>query len=140
MSGPFSFNQKRLIRPEKKEEVRTVAVLFSELLVPGWAERGMIGLGEVTGEISLPCHIAEPELFFDESAPRVLLAKSLCSSCPMRSACLEGALSRREPCGIWGGELFVNGEIVASKRTVGRPRLKETLATASTMSDEALAS
>lgn len=117
-----------------------MAVLLSELLVPGWAEGGMIGLGEVTGDISLPCHTAEPELFFDESANRVLLAKSLCNSCPMRNACLEGALSRREPCGIWGGELFVNGEIVASKRTVGRPRLKETLAPASTMSDEALAS
>lgn len=121
-----------------------MAVLFSELLVPGWAEGGMIGIGEVTGDISLPCHTAEPELFFDEAANRVLLAKSLCNSCPMRSVCLEGALSRREPCGIWGGELFVNGEIVVSKRTVGRPRLKgalvSTATSTSTMSDEALAS
>jgi hypothetical protein len=34
---------------------------------------------------------------------------------------LEGALERREPCGVWGGQLFVNGAIVAAKRRRGRP-------------------
>lgn len=150
MSGPFSFTQNRIIkltetrsridRPEKKEEVRTVAVLFSELLVPGWAEGAMIGLGEVTGDISLPCHNSEPELFFDEAAPRVALAKSLCSTCPMKSACLQGALSRLEPCGVWGGELFVDGKVVAAKRTVGRPRQTGVLSPNAQESDEALAS
>ncbi len=100
-----------------------MAVLFSELLVPGWADEKMIGLGDVTGEISLPCHNADPDLFFDESSARVAMAKSLCSNCPMRTACLEGALSRQEPCGVWGGELFVEGQPVAAKRTVGRPRI-----------------
>ena len=28
---------------------------------------------------------------------------------------------RREPWGVWGGELFVNGKIVAQKRKRGRP-------------------
>ena len=41
----------------------------------------------------------------------------------MKAACLEGALSRQEPCGVWGGEMFVEGQIVAAKRTVGRPRI-----------------
>ena len=100
-----------------------MAVLFSELLVPGWADEKMIGLREVTGDISLPCHNADPELFFDETPVRVALAKSLCALCPMKSDCLAGALSRSEPCGVWGGELFVNGQSVASKRTVGRPRI-----------------
>lgn len=105
-----------------------MAVLFSELLVPGWADEKMIGLSEVTGDISLPCHNADPELFFDEAPARVSLAKSLCATCPMKSACLEGALSRSEPCGVWGGELFVDGQSVAAKRTVGRPRLTPTMA------------
>ena len=104
-----------------------MAVLFSELLIPGWADEKMIGLGEVTGEISLPCHNSDPELFFDETPARIALAKSLCASCPMKSACLEGALSRSEPCGVWGGELFVDGQPVAAKRTVGRPRLNPSL-------------
>ncbi len=116
-----------------------MAVLFSELLVPGWADGEMIGLSEITGEISLPCHTAEPELFFDEAPPRVALAKSLCGGCPMKAACLEGALSREEPCGVWGGELFVDGQTVTAKRSVGRPRLVPVTITACE-EDEALAS
>jgi WhiB family redox-sensing transcriptional regulator len=100
-----------------------MAVLFSELLIPGWADGDMIGLSEVTGEISLPCHNSDPELFFDDSPARVAVAKSLCGTCPMQAACLEGALSRAEPCGVWGGELFVDGQTVIAKRTVGRPRV-----------------
>ncbi len=104
-----------------------MAVLFSELLVPGWADEKMIGLGDVTGDLSLPCHSADPNLFFDETQSCVMLAKSLCARCPMRTACLEGALSRKEPCGVWGGELFVEGVPVAAKRTVGRPRITPAL-------------
>jgi WhiB family redox-sensing transcriptional regulator len=121
-----------------------MTVLFSELLVPGWADGSMIGLGEVTGDILLPCHNADPDLFFDESAPGVALAKSLCGQCPMKAACLEGALSRKEPCGVWGGELFVEGAVAIAKRSVGRPRLNPLPVVAVTeesdADDEALAS
>ena len=117
-----------------------MAVLFSELLVPGWAQGGMIGLGKVTGDISLPCHTAESELFFDDAPARVALAKSLCGGCPMRVACLQGALSRLEPCGVWGGQLFVDGQVVSAKRSVGRPRLEQPLQRSAQVSDEAIAS
>jgi len=103
--------------------VRAVTVLLSELLVPGWADGEKLGLRDVTGEFELPCHTADPELFFDESNERIAVAKSLCAACPMKSACLQGAISRGEPCGVWGGELFVEGVPVAAKRTVGRPRV-----------------
>ena len=43
----------------------------------------------------------------------------------MRAQCLEGALSRQEPAGVWGGELFEEGRIIAKKRKAGRPTLKE---------------
>ena len=49
-------------------------------------------------------------------------AKALCRDCPIREACLAGALERREPWGVWGGELFVGGVVVARKRPRGRPR------------------
>ena len=117
-----------------------MAVLFSELLVPGWAEGKMIGISDVTGDISLPCHNADPDLFFDEAADRVAAAKSLCGTCPMQAACLEAALSRSEPCGVWGGELFVEGQTVVAKRTVGRPRLNGSLTPALQERDEAIAS
>ena len=49
-------------------------------------------------------------------------AKALCQDCRIRAACLEGALERREPWGVWGGELLLRGAVVPRKRPRGRPR------------------
>ena len=70
----------------------------------------------------LPCRINDPELWFAESPADVEFAKTLCVDCPVRAMCLDGALERREPWGVWGGELFVQGVVVARKRPRGRPR------------------
>ena len=75
----------------------------------------------------LPCRQA-PELFFAESPQDVEEAKALCRGCPARIACLTGALGRREPWGIWGGELLISGAIVARKRPRGRPRKEDVAA------------
>jgi WhiB family redox-sensing transcriptional regulator len=111
-----------------------MTVLFSELLVPGWAQDGeKIGLGAVTGAygsdvaFTLPCHNSDPDLFFSETAAEITVAKSLCGQCSVQRQCLEAALSRQEPCGVWGGELFEDGSIIAKRRTVGRPRLSPEL-------------
>jgi len=68
----------------------------------------------------LPCR-SDPELFFAEAPEDVRLAKALCGLCPVRQACLAGALQRAEPWGVWGGELFERGVIIAGKRARGRP-------------------
>ena len=70
----------------------------------------------------LPCRLVDPELFFAEAPSDVEAAKELCQECPARDACLAGALQRRAPWGVWGGELFVAGAVVARKRPRGRPR------------------
>jgi WhiB family transcriptional regulator, redox-sensing transcriptional regulator len=75
----------------------------------------------------LPC-TDDPDLFFAESPSDVECAKLLCRGCPARMACLAGALERREPWGVWGGELFLRGEIVPRKRPRGRPRKDEVAA------------
>jgi WhiB family redox-sensing transcriptional regulator len=140
-----------------------MSVLFSELLVPGWAEgpTAKIGLGDVTwafdeapvitykdykrtdnstvgvGSVSktdeinghaiknikvvIPCHSADPELFFSESQEVIAQAKTLCGGCPMKAKCLTAALSRAEPAGVWGGELFDDGQVIQAKRMPGRP-------------------
>ena len=74
-----------------------------------------------TGE-GIPCRENEAELWFADTPDGVEFAKALCGTCPARNACLTGALQRREPWGVWGGELFVQGAIVARKRPRGRPR------------------
>jgi len=82
--------------------------------------------GVVKGR-ELPC-ASDPDLFFAESPDDVELAKSLCGGCPVRANCLAGAVERREPWGVWGGELFIRGVIVPRKRARGRPRKEEVAA------------
>ena len=71
---------------------------------------------------TMPCTDEAPELFFAESPSDIELAKLICGPCPLREECLAGALERREPHGVWGGQLFIAGDIVARKRPRGRPR------------------
>lgn len=72
--------------------------------------------------VDLPCQQVDPDLYFAESPTDIECAKALCLSCPLQAECLAGAVDRREAAGVWGGQLFVNGEIVARKRPRGRPR------------------
>jgi WhiB family redox-sensing transcriptional regulator len=74
-----------------------------------------------------PC-VQDPELFFAESPPEVERAKAMCRDCRARIGCLAGALERREPYGVWGGELLMRGAIVPRKRPRGRPRKTEVAA------------
>jgi WhiB family redox-sensing transcriptional regulator len=61
------------------------------------------------------------DLFFSDEIPDIIAAKRICATCPVAAPCLEGALERREPWGVWGGELFMGGRILAQKRKRGRP-------------------
>jgi WhiB family redox-sensing transcriptional regulator len=84
----------------------------------------LFSLGNVPGGLDLPC-TDDPELFFAEAPADVEAAKALCQGCRIRVACLEGALERREPWGVWGGELLLRGTIVPRKRPRGRPRKED---------------
>jgi WhiB family redox-sensing transcriptional regulator len=61
------------------------------------------------------------DLFFSDEIPDIIEAKRICGTCPVSGPCLDGARARREPWGVWGGELFLNGRILAQKRKRGRP-------------------
>ncbi|MFE9323290.1 MULTISPECIES: WhiB family transcriptional regulator [Nocardia] len=70
----------------------------------------------------LPCRAGDPDLWFAESPVQLEQAKALCASCPIRKGCLTAAMDRREPWGVWGGEIFDQGVVIARKRPRGRPR------------------
>ena len=70
----------------------------------------------------IPCRTGDPELWFAEHTAQVEQAKALCRTCPIREGCLAGAIEREEPWGVWGGEVFIGGQVVATKRGRGRPR------------------
>src|SRR6266700_1908433 len=105
-----------LVRVTEISRVAPVGVLASPVDLAGTARNR-----------ALPC-ASDPDLFFAESPDDVELAKSLCSDCPVRARCLTGAVERREPWGVWGGQLFIRGEIVPRKRGRGRPRKSEVAA------------
>ena len=61
------------------------------------------------------------DLFFSDDLGDIAAAKRICAECPVLADCLEAALERAEPCGVWGGQLFSNGHVLAQKRRRGRP-------------------
>ena len=98
-----------------------------EAMAPMRWHDATVGGHDTTGlSLDLPC-TEDPELFFAESPQDVEQAKALCRGCRARVACLAGALERREPWGVWGGELLLRGTIVPRKLPRGRPR-KEVVA------------
>lgn len=70
----------------------------------------------------LPCAIEDGDLWFAATSTDADRAKELCRTCPLQRSCLQGAIARQEPHGVWGGEVFYEGIVVARKRTRGRPR------------------
>ncbi|MGH3874082.1 MAG: WhiB family transcriptional regulator [Pseudonocardiaceae bacterium] len=74
-----------------------------------------------SGSPDLPCRSHDPDLWFAEKPVELERAKQLCTGCPVKAACLNSALLRQEPWGVWGGEIFDRGTIVARKRPRGRP-------------------
>lgn len=60
-------------------------------------------------------------LFFSDDVDDIARARAFCRGCAVRTACLASAIARREPCGVWGGELFSGGRVLAVKRARGRP-------------------
>ena len=49
------------------------------------------------------CAQTDPEAFFPEKGGSTRDAKKICSSCEVRTLCLEYALQNDERFGIWGG-------------------------------------
>lgn len=91
----------------------------------GVLNNGLGGLHDAAGEVDeekLPCRVNDPELWFAETPQDVEFAKALCADCPVRDLCLDGARQRREPWGVWGGQLFLQGVVIPRKRPRGRPR------------------
>lgn len=74
------------------------------------------------GGLEVPCRTHDPDLWFAESPADLERAKKFCHGCPVRAECFAAALARREFCGVWGGEIFQRGVVLARKRRRGRPR------------------
>jgi WhiB family redox-sensing transcriptional regulator len=58
----------------------------------GWRDKGR-------------CRGVDPEIFYppEDDEEAAAPAKAICEACPVREACLEHAIARREHLGVWGG-------------------------------------
>lgn len=60
-------------------------------------------------------------LFFSEDLSEIARAKAICGLCLSSGECLNAAVDRREPWGVWGGELLMNGRVLTARKRRGRP-------------------
>ena len=99
---------------------------MSDLLgPPGLGVSELLDAAPLTG-LDLPCRSGDnPDLWFADAPADLERAKLLCLDCPVRSECLASAMARQEPWGVWGGEIFERGVVIARKRPRGRPRKED---------------
>jgi WhiB family transcriptional regulator, redox-sensing transcriptional regulator len=112
-------------RPSKGEAIvtSTVGLLDESSAADVFAELGSDGSAPIWASLpDLPCRVEDADLWFAEKPTELEQAKAFCRTCPVRLTCLAGAIARREPWGVWGGEIFERGEVIARKRPRGRPR------------------
>lgn len=135
-SPPPGSVHRRSVHPCPPEEgaavpgAPTTASAATTAPVPTTAPTTSAALGSRTGPTlqDLPCRRHPADLWFAELPHEVELAKELCGRCPIQRACLTEALERGEPWGVWGGQLVLQGRVVARKRPRGRPRKDEVAA------------
>lgn len=94
---------------------------LTDLKAPNWALAACRTSVMPAGPGITPGLASVTELFFSESIPDIIAAKAICRTCDLAAQCLTAAVEQREPNGVWGGELFKEGKIVARKRPRGRP-------------------
>lgn len=76
------------------------------LMPPAWTEHAV-------------CARVDPDLFFPEKGHehQSEAAQRICRSCPVKTECLEYALSNREKHGVWGGLPYGQRKKLSSSRT-----------------------
>ncbi|CAB4892308.1 MAG: WhiB family transcriptional regulator [Actinobacteria bacterium] len=71
--------------------------------VAGARSLPVVDEGQLSWQADALCAQTDPESFFPEKGGSTRDAKKICSSCEVRSECLEYALANDERFGIWGG-------------------------------------
>lgn len=74
-----------------------------KLGVPGVANGTVGDDNPLSWQADALCSQTDPEAFFPEKGGSTRDAKRICSSCSVKSECLEYALENDERFGIWGG-------------------------------------
>ncbi len=95
------------------DDIDILDVEFDEIVGPVTVRRPQARCADGHGTLT--------HLFFSDVPLDIARAKAICGKCGLRESCLQEALVRAEPWGVWGGELIETGRIVVNKRPRGRP-------------------
>ena len=108
-SGTARFKTDPTTSPTRQETPMLTQIL--DVTPPAWFAKARCqdGVGTLT------------ELFFSEDLGDIARAKAICANCAVADQCLSAAVARHELWGVWGGELLMNGKILASRKRRGRP-------------------
>lgn len=71
---------------------------------------------DLSWKLAGACRYADTDMFYPASDADSGPAKAVCDSCSVQVPCLEYALGRREPEGIWGGLTFVERRSLLRRR------------------------
>jgi hypothetical protein len=82
-------------------------LLDLDVVIPEWHLQGL-------------CGQADAEAWFPEKGIPTRPAKAICAACPVRVDCLEDALERHEPWGIWGGTSERERQRIRAERAAAR--------------------
>src|SRR5690606_30489099 len=96
ISRPSNHQQPTNTAPKQEPEMYAIPFTDTELIIDNdasaldWTRaRCRDGNGTLT------------HLFFSDEPIATARAKAICAKCPLSAACLEGALERAEPWGVW---------------------------------------
>ena len=68
------------------------------------------------------CRTLPKTTFYPDDPEGVAVAKAICETCPVRTQCLETALSNREEDGVWGGLTFPERKHLARQKAAKHRR------------------
>lgn len=69
------------------------------------------------------CRDMDPSVFFPNDGIGVQVAQRICAECPVKTPCLEYALSNRVDHGVWGGASERERRRILRQRRLARVQL-----------------
>lgn len=116
-SGPLSTKQ-----PGTEVTTNTHSLSpTAEPVAPPGSAPSVVVEPDTTWTDAAACRGLDPNVFYPLDEVDESLARRVCATCPVQGACLEWAIARREPDGIWGGLTATERKrLVRRRRRVAR--------------------
>jgi WhiB family redox-sensing transcriptional regulator len=76
----------------------------------------MTDIGPDQWWVRAACKGADPEIFYPKKGASLKPARSLCQRCPVSTPCLNDALERNDPFGVWAGTVRRERERLQASR------------------------